>query len=72
MDGDFHISEATRRLGVTPNHLRVLERQGHAPPASRDFNGRIYSEFDLVLLKSIGIGTRPRRLRRAAEVLGGA
>ena len=72
MDGDFHISEAARRLGVTPHHLRALERQGRVPPARRDFNGRIYSEFDIALLKSIGIGMRPRRLRQATEVLGGA
>jgi len=68
----FHIGETARRLGVTPKHLRVLERQGRIPPARRDFNGRVYSEFDIALLKSIGVGSRPQRLKSAEEVLEGA
>jgi DNA-binding transcriptional MerR regulator len=70
MDSVVHISEAARQLGVTPHHLRVLEWQGRIPPARRDFNGRIYTEFDLALLKSMGVGQRPRKLRRAEEVVG--
>jgi DNA-binding transcriptional MerR regulator len=71
MDGEeFHIGEAARRLGVSPKHLRVLERTGRAPVARRDLNGRIYSEVDIALLKSMGVGQRPRRLKRAEEVLG--
>lgn len=66
----FHISEAARRLSVTPKHLRVLEREGRIPLARRDFNGRIYSEFDIALLKSMGVGSRPRKLKRAEEVVG--
>ncbi len=58
------ISEAARRLGVTPHHLRMLERQGRIPPARRDLNGRIYSEFDIALLRALGVGVRPRRLKR--------
>jgi hypothetical protein len=70
MDGAaFHIGEAARQLGVTPKHLRLLEREGRIPPPRRDLNGRIYSEFDIALLKSMGIGSRPRRLKRAEEVL---
>ncbi len=69
-DVGFHIGEAAQRLGVTPKHLRVLEREGRVPPARRDFNGRIYSEFDLALLQRMGIGQRPRKLKRAEEVLG--
>jgi len=49
----------------------MLEWQGRIPPARRDFNGRIYSEFDIALLKSLGIGSRPRKLKRPEEVLGG-
>jgi DNA-binding transcriptional MerR regulator len=67
----FHIGEAARRIGCTPEHLRTLEREGRIPPARRDFNGRIYSEFDIALLRSMGIGSRPRKLRRPEEVLGG-
>jgi DNA-binding transcriptional MerR regulator len=68
----IHIGQAAQLLGVTPKHLRLLEREGRIPPARRDFNGRVYTEFDLALLRSIGIGSRPRRLRRAEEVLGAA
>lgn len=71
MDGTvFHIGEAARQLGVTPKHLRVLEREGRIPLAHRNFNGRVYSEFDVALLKSLGVGSRPRKLRRPEEVLG--
>jgi DNA-binding transcriptional MerR regulator len=66
---EFHIGEAARRLGVTPKHLRLLERDGRIPPARRDFNGRVYSEFDIALLRSMGIGSRPRKLKQAEEVL---
>jgi len=65
----LHISEAARQLGVTPKHLRLLEREGRMPPPRRDFNGRIYTKFDLALLRSMGVGSRPRRLRRAQEIL---
>ena len=64
-----HIGEAARRLGVTPKHLRGLEREGRIPAARRDLNGRIYSEFDIALLRSMGVGSRPQRLKRAEEVL---
>lgn len=66
----FHISEAARRLSVTPKHIRVLERDGRIPLARRDLNGRIYTEFDIALLKSMGVGSRPRKLKRAEEALG--
>ena len=65
-----HIGEAARQLGVTPEHLRNLEREGRIPLAWRDRNGRIYSAFDIALLKSLGVGQRPRRLRRPEDVLG--
>jgi DNA-binding transcriptional MerR regulator len=65
----MHISEAARRLGITPHHLRVLEWQGRIPPARRDYNGRIYTESDISLLRSIGVGQRPRKLKRVEEVL---
>ena len=56
-------------LGVSSQHIRMLEWQGRIPPARRDYNGRIYTEFDIALLRSMGIGSRPRRLRRAEEIL---
>jgi DNA-binding transcriptional MerR regulator len=69
MDGGFHIGEAARQLGVTPNHLRILEWQGRIPPARRDYNGRIYSEFDIALLRALGVGSRPRSLKSTEVVL---
>ena len=71
MEQDSHISEAARRLGVTPTYLRALEAQGRIPAARRDFNGRVYSDFDIALLKSLGVGSRPRKLKTPQEALGG-
>jgi DNA-binding transcriptional MerR regulator len=70
MDSVMHIGAAANRLGVTPQHLRVLEWEGRIPPARRDFNGRSYTEFDIALLRSIGVGSRPKKLKRAEEVIG--
>ena len=70
MSDVLHIRRAAQRLGVTPEHLRTLEREGRIPPPRRDFNGRVYSEYALALLKALGVGQRPRRLRRPEEVLG--
>lgn len=64
-----HIGEAARRLGVTPKHLRVLEREGRIPPVRRDLNGRVYSDADIAFLRRLGVGSRPRTLRRPSEVL---
>ena len=64
-----HISEAAKRLGVTPQYLRMLERAGKVPPVARDRNGRVYSELDLAQLQSMGVGSRPHHLRSAVAVL---
>jgi DNA-binding transcriptional MerR regulator len=69
VSGDVHIGECARRLNVTPQHIRMLEWEGRIPPARRDFNGRIYSEFDIELIRALGVGSRPRKLKRAEEVL---
>jgi hypothetical protein len=71
MDSVVRISEAAKQLGVTPHYLRLLEWRGRIPPARRDLNGRVYSPFDIALLRSMGVGSRPRRLKSAEEVLGG-
>lgn len=67
MQEDIHIGAASRELGVTPEYLRLLERRGRIPLARRDRNGRVYSEADMRNLKSVGIGSRPRRLRTVSE-----
>jgi len=65
----FHIGEAARQLGVTPKHLRLLERKGRIPPARRDYNGRVYSGFDIAILRAMGVGRRPHCLKSAEEVV---
>jgi DNA-binding transcriptional MerR regulator len=69
---EFHIGEVARRLSCTPKHLRTLERGGRIPPARRDYNGRIYTEADIELLRAMGVGSRPARLKRPEEVLEAA
>lgn len=70
MEQNFYISEVCSELGITPRYLRRLESQGLVPRAKRDARGRIYSPGDIAFLKALGIGSRPRRLKRADEVLG--
>ena len=65
----LHIGQAARVLGVTPDHLRKLERAGRIPPVGRDFAGRVYSPSDIALLRELGIGRRPQRLK-TFEVVG--
>ncbi len=72
MDGVLRISQAARELGVSPQYLRMLEWEGRIPPAHRDFNGRIYTAFDVALLRSMGVGSRPEKLKRAEDVLEAA
>lgn len=67
--GGAHIGEAASRLGVTPRYLRMLEAGGKIPPARRDLNGRVYSPADILLLKAMGVGSRPRHLLSAEEAL---
>lgn len=66
---NLYIGEVCRELGVTPRYLRRLESRGLVPRARRDALGRIYSEADMTLLKSMGIGSRPRKLKQAEEAL---
>lgn len=70
MESVVHISEAARRLGVTTTYLRYLESTGRIPFARRDLNGRVYSQYDIALLRSLGVGSRPRRLKSMREVKG--
>jgi DNA-binding transcriptional MerR regulator len=66
----MRISRVAEELGVSPQYLRILEWQGTIPPARRDFSGRVYSELDIALLRAMGVGSRPRKLKRAEEVVG--
>jgi hypothetical protein len=49
----------------------MLEWEGRIPPVRRDYNGRVYSAFDIALLRNMGVGSRPRKLKRTGEVLKG-
>lgn len=72
MTKGVHIGTASRELGVTPEYLRLLERQGRIPRVRRDRNGRVYSELDLDLLRSLGVGRRPRKLRTGKDLMRGS
>jgi DNA-binding transcriptional MerR regulator len=63
------ISEASRRLGVSCQYLRLLEWHRIIPPVRRDYSGRLYSELDIALLRAMGVGSHPRRLKRPQDVL---
>ena len=52
MDNRVRISRVAKELGVSSQHIRMLEWQGRIPPARRDYNGRIYTEFDIALLRT--------------------
>lgn len=71
MVSKVRISEVAKRLGVHPHYLRLLERQARIPEVGYDRAGRFYTEADIELLKGMGIGSRPRRLKSAEEALGG-
>ena len=71
MEDVIRISQAAKELSVSAQYLRMLEWEGRIPPARRDFNGRIYTQFDLELLRAMGVGSRPKKLKRVEEALGG-
>ncbi|CAA9426609.1 MAG: hypothetical protein AVDCRST_MAG37-311 [uncultured Rubrobacteraceae bacterium] len=64
----YRISNVANRLGVSAQYLRMLERQGRVPQVAYDRAGRFYTEADIALLRAIGVGSRPDRLKRAEEV----
>lgn len=69
MDHAVRISKAAKVLGVSPQYLRLLEWEQRIPAARRDFNGRFYTPSDIAHLRSMGVGQRPRKLKRAEDVL---
>ena len=70
--GVMRITRVAAELGVSPQYLRILEWQGRIPPARRDFKGRVYGEADLALLRNMGIGSRPLKLKPPEEVIAGS
>jgi DNA-binding transcriptional MerR regulator len=73
MGNDVYIGACARELCVSTEFLRTLEREQRIPAPRRDAAGRrLYSQDDLALLKSMGVGNRPHRLKRAEDVLEAA
>jgi DNA-binding transcriptional MerR regulator len=68
-DHTLRISEAAQQLGVSAQYLRLLESQGRIPRARRIFGCRIFGPEDIARLKAMGVGSQPRRLRRAEDIL---
>ena len=67
----FSTGSAAAELVCSTRQLQLAGRPGAIPPAHRDCDGRLCSEFDIVLLNVIGIGCpQPRKFERAEEVLG--
>jgi DNA-binding transcriptional MerR regulator len=71
-DGLIRIGEVSRRLGVSREHLRALERAGRIPKARRLDGDRVYGPVDVRVLQEIGIGSRPNRLKTLGEVQEGS
>jgi MerR HTH family regulatory protein len=72
MDVRLRIGDAARLLGITPHYLRMLEWEGRIPEVGYDRAGRFYTQADIKLLKSMGIGSKPRRLKSTEVMLGRA
>ncbi len=66
------IGEVSRRLGVSREHLRALERTGRIPKARRIDGDRVYSAVDVRLLQEMGVGSRPDRLKALDEIQEGS
>lgn len=49
----YTIGVAARLLGVSPQTLRMMEREGLLSPARTEANIRLYSQNDLLLLQRI-------------------
>ena len=66
----YSVSETARELGTSADWLREGEKRGLLPPARRNLNGhRFYTLTDIEVLKRMGVGQHPRRLKTAREVV---
>ena len=64
----FTISEAAKKLDVTPTWLRFGERLGSLPLARRTLGGqRRYTIEDIERLRRLGVGERKRSLKGLNE-----
>ncbi|MCR4399199.1 MAG: MerR family transcriptional regulator [Firmicutes bacterium] len=65
----YTISVAARLLGVSPQMLRQLEKEGILEPARTDANARLYSENELMLLRHVFSLMRDRGINLAGVKL---
>ena len=70
MDSVIRISKAAKELAVSPQYLRMLERERRISPKRHYFNGRVRMWFDVALLQRMSFGSPPDRLRTAENELG--
>ena len=67
----MRVGEAAREFRISADWLRRLERNGHIPPAQRDFNGaRRYGPDDVERIRRIvfaGQKTEPEGLTATLE-----
>ncbi|MGE5483788.1 MAG: MerR family transcriptional regulator [Ignavibacteriales bacterium] len=61
----YTISVAARLLGVSPQMLRQLEREGILEPARTGANARLYSQNELALLRHVCFLIRDRGINIA-------
>jgi len=65
----MRIGEAARRLGVTPQYLRWAEAKGKIPSPRTVLGQRAYSEADVALLRRVGVGSKPPKLKSVEEAV---
>lgn len=70
--GLIRISEAARQLGVSAQYLRLLEAEGKTPAVRRVFGCRAFTQDDVAHLRTMGVGSRLRKLKRIEEARGAA
>ena len=59
----MRVTEAAKRLGVSADWIRRLERLGRIPPAARDVNGhRRYTSNNLTHLRGLILSGPRKRL----------
>jgi hypothetical protein len=70
-DRTFNVAQAALELGVSESYLRTLGNSGQLGVLRRrHFGGQtVYSAMDIRVMKKMGIGRRPRRLRSHSEAV---
>ena len=59
----FSLAETALLLGISKSYLTTLENE-HSMYARRNDRGtRVYTAADIAILRAMGVGSRPRRLR---------